>query len=138
MTGKPFRLNPGSVLLRPGGFSADRRRGTQRELTVPIYFDLCYERGMPIYEYECRKCGETIEVIQRMTEADPKKHQGCGGTLTRLLSVPRVRVRDAVAQSPEFKHLPYQQQVENEIKRKESQKAPKRIIHAPSSTTKQR
>ena len=93
---------------------------------------------MPIYEYECRKCGETFEVIQRMSDADPKKHQGCGGMLTRLLSVSRVQVRNAPANSPEAKHQSYQQQVENEIKRKERQKAPARVINAPSRPRKRR
>jgi putative FmdB family regulatory protein len=41
---------------------------------------------MPIYEYECAKCGKTIEVIQKMSDAPLKKHQGCGGTLTKLIS----------------------------------------------------
>ena len=99
-------------------------------------FKLCYENVMPIYEYECRKCGETFEVIQRMSEEDPKTHEGCGGTLNRLLSVPRVQVRDAAPQSPEARHPAYQQQVENEIKRKEHQKAPHRIIDAPSRPAK--
>ena len=41
---------------------------------------------MPIYEYECKKCGKTIEVIQKMSDAPLKKHSGCGGTLTKLIS----------------------------------------------------
>jgi len=41
---------------------------------------------MPIYEYECRKCGKTIEVIQRMSDKPLKKHAGCGGTLNKLIS----------------------------------------------------
>ena len=41
---------------------------------------------MPIYEYECKKCGKTIEVIQKMSDAPLKKHAGCGGTLTKLIS----------------------------------------------------
>src|SRR5262245_39978956 len=41
---------------------------------------------MPIYEYECNKCGETIEVIQRMSDKPLKKHAGCGGGLTKLIS----------------------------------------------------
>jgi putative FmdB family regulatory protein len=41
---------------------------------------------MPIYEYECQKCGETIEVIQKMNDKPLKKHEGCGGTLTKLIS----------------------------------------------------
>jgi putative FmdB family regulatory protein len=41
---------------------------------------------MPIYEYECKKCGKTIEVIQKMSDAPLKRHTGCGGTLTKLIS----------------------------------------------------
>ena len=41
---------------------------------------------MPIYEYQCTKCGKTIEVIQRMSDKPLKKHAGCGGTLTKLVS----------------------------------------------------
>jgi len=41
---------------------------------------------MPIYEYECAKCGGKIEVIQKMSDKPLKKHEGCGGTLTKLIS----------------------------------------------------
>jgi len=41
---------------------------------------------MPIYEYECAKCGSTIEAIQKMSDKPLKKHQGCGGNLTKLIS----------------------------------------------------
>src|SRR5690349_5587138 len=41
---------------------------------------------MPIYEYECKKCGKTFEVIQKMADKPLKKHEGCGGTLTKLIS----------------------------------------------------
>ncbi len=41
---------------------------------------------MPIYEYECGKCGKTIEVIQKMSDKPLKKHEGCGGALTKLIS----------------------------------------------------
>ena len=41
---------------------------------------------MPIYEYSCKKCGKTIEVIQKFNDPVLKKHQGCGGALTKLVS----------------------------------------------------
>ena len=41
---------------------------------------------MPIYEYECSKCGKTIEVIQKFSDKPLKKHAGCGGNLTKLIS----------------------------------------------------
>src|SRR6516164_9578261 len=41
---------------------------------------------MPIYEYECAKCGKRIEVIQKMSDKPLKKHEGCGGALQKLIS----------------------------------------------------
>jgi putative FmdB family regulatory protein len=41
---------------------------------------------MPIYEYECAKCGKRIEAIQKMSDKPLKKHEGCGGTLSKLIS----------------------------------------------------
>jgi len=41
---------------------------------------------MPIYEYECAKCGKRIEAIQKMSDKPLKKHVGCGGTLNKLIS----------------------------------------------------
>jgi putative FmdB family regulatory protein len=41
---------------------------------------------MPIYEYECSKCGKRIEVIQKMSDKPLKKHESCGGTLSKLIS----------------------------------------------------
>ena len=41
---------------------------------------------MPIYEYECKKCGEIFEVMQKMSDPAPKKHE-CGGTrIKRVMS----------------------------------------------------
>ena len=41
---------------------------------------------MPIYEYQCAKCGKKIEVIQKMSDKPLKKHEQCGGLLTKLIS----------------------------------------------------
>ena len=41
---------------------------------------------MPIYEYECSKCGKTIEVIQKFSDKPLKKHKECGGNLNKLIS----------------------------------------------------
>jgi putative FmdB family regulatory protein len=41
---------------------------------------------MPIYEYECAKCGKKFEVIQQYSDKPLKKHEKCGGSLTKLIS----------------------------------------------------
>ena len=42
---------------------------------------------MPIYEYECRKCGDIIEVIQGFNDDPIRKHVECGGKLERIISL---------------------------------------------------
>ena len=49
---------------------------------------------MPIYEYACDKCGAGVELIRRLSEPDPTFHDGCGGTLRRLVSAPSMRVKE--------------------------------------------
>ncbi len=43
---------------------------------------------MPLYEYKCRACGETFEVLQKFSDAPLKKHAKCGGAVERLISPP--------------------------------------------------
>lgn len=40
---------------------------------------------MPTYGYECTRCGAQFEIFQRITEEPLKEHDGCGGTLKRLM-----------------------------------------------------
>ena len=42
---------------------------------------------MPLYEYQCTKCGTRIEKIQKFSDAPLTKCPKCGGRLERLLSV---------------------------------------------------
>ena len=41
---------------------------------------------MPLYEYQCRKCGQTYEVRQRFADEPLTVHEGCGGEVERLIS----------------------------------------------------
>ncbi len=43
---------------------------------------------MPIYEYQCQTCGETIDVLQSMSAAGPAGCEKCGGRLRRRVSAP--------------------------------------------------
>ena len=42
------------------------------------------ERWMPIYEYECLKCGEIFEVFQKLSDPPPKSHK-CGSRKVRRI-----------------------------------------------------
>ena len=38
---------------------------------------------MPIYEYSCAKCGEHMEVTQKISHQPLTRHPKCGGKLTK-------------------------------------------------------
>ena len=41
---------------------------------------------MPIYEYQCRKCGDEFDAIQGFSDKPLKKCKKCGGSLHKLIS----------------------------------------------------
>ncbi len=41
---------------------------------------------MPTYEYVCEKCGERLEVFQRITDPPRKRCPACRGALRKVLS----------------------------------------------------
>ena len=41
---------------------------------------------MPLYEYECKKCGSVFEVLQKLSDPPLAAHIGCGGEVERLIS----------------------------------------------------
>ena len=42
---------------------------------------------MPIYEYQCEKCGETTEFLQKFSDAPLSVCPGCGGHMDKLMSM---------------------------------------------------
>ena len=41
---------------------------------------------MPIYEYQCRKCGRVTEAIQKHTDRPLRKCRSCSGRLDKMIS----------------------------------------------------
>lgn len=48
---------------------------------------------MPIYEYDCGKCGRRTEAIQRMGEAPLRTCPHCGGRLKKAISAPAIQFK---------------------------------------------
>ncbi len=49
---------------------------------------------MPLYEYQCPKCGHRFERIQKFSDPDPKKCPECGASkIERLLHAPAVQFK---------------------------------------------
>ena len=43
---------------------------------------------MPLYEYQCSKCGNVFEVRQKFSDDPVKVHENCGGDVVKLMSAP--------------------------------------------------
>ncbi|HTM35823.1 MAG TPA: FmdB family zinc ribbon protein [Terriglobales bacterium] len=48
---------------------------------------------MPLYEYQCQKCGHRFERIQRFSDPLVKKCPECNGKVEQLLSAPAVQFK---------------------------------------------
>lgn len=50
---------------------------------------------MPAYEFDCKRCGERVEVEASMRDAGRKFYHkpGCSGRLLRVFSNPQVNIR---------------------------------------------
>jgi len=48
---------------------------------------------MPIYEYQCTKCREICEVLQKAKDKPPEKCRKCGGPVIKLISSPAIQFK---------------------------------------------
>jgi putative FmdB family regulatory protein len=48
---------------------------------------------MPLYEYQCEKCGESFEVMQKFSDEPLSTHAKCGGPVHRLISAPALQFK---------------------------------------------
>ena len=44
---------------------------------------------MPLYEFECKKCNEELEIVVGLENEDPPCPE-CGGELLKLISAPNI------------------------------------------------
>jgi len=48
---------------------------------------------MPLYEYQCKKCGHRFEKIQKFSDPPVKKCPECGGAVEQVISAPAVQFK---------------------------------------------
>ena len=48
---------------------------------------------MPIYEDQCERCNQTFETMQKFSDEPLHVHEGCGGSVHRLLSAPALQFK---------------------------------------------
>jgi putative FmdB family regulatory protein len=48
---------------------------------------------MPLYEYQCKKCGHRFERIQKFSDKPVKKCPECGGAVEQTITAPAVQFK---------------------------------------------
>ena len=48
---------------------------------------------MPLYEYACQKCGERVEIIQKLSDPPYSHCPKCGGDMRKLISSPAIQFK---------------------------------------------
>jgi putative FmdB family regulatory protein len=48
---------------------------------------------MPIYEYQCKRCGHRFELIQKFADKPRSRCSECRGAVERLISAPAIRFK---------------------------------------------
>lgn len=61
---------------------------------------------MPLYEYECEKCGERVEVIQKMSDAPYEHCPKCGGDMKKLISAPAIQFKGSGFYKTDYANKP--------------------------------
>src|ERR1041384_826940 len=64
-------------------------RGPPCHPWLRMVYNLC----MPIYEYECRKCGAHVEAFQKVNDKPLTKCRKCGGKLEKKISAPAIQFK---------------------------------------------
>jgi putative FmdB family regulatory protein len=48
---------------------------------------------MPLYEYQCTKCGQRTEILQRVSDPPYTHCPKCGGEMKKLISSPAIQFK---------------------------------------------
>ena len=88
---------------------------------------------MPLYEYQCTKCGHRFEKIQKFSDKLIKKCPECGGRVEQTISAPAVQFKGSVWYVTDYAKKPHAAASSDSGKDKDSKKDDKK----PESASKE-
>jgi putative FmdB family regulatory protein len=75
---------------------------------------------MPLYEYECTKCGERTEIIQKLSDPPTAHCPKCGGDMKKLLSSPAIQFKGSGFYKTDYASKPSESKSESKSDGKSS------------------
>lgn len=79
---------------------------------------------MPIYEFLCKKCGDTFEVWQRVSDPLPKRCKKCGGSVKKLLSPPGIVFKGSGFYTTDYAQAEQRKKEKEHAEKPAAEKAP--------------
>lgn len=61
---------------------------------------------MPLYEYQCTKCGERIEIIQKLSDPPYSHCPKCGSDMRKLISSPAIQFKGSGFYKTDYANKP--------------------------------
>lgn len=61
---------------------------------------------MPLYEYQCTKCGERIEIIQKISDPPYSHCPKCGSDMRKLISSPAIQFKGSGFYKTDYANKP--------------------------------
>ena len=71
---------------------------------------------MPIYEYQCTKCKDRTEVIQKFTDPPYANCPKCGGEVKKLMSAPAIQFKGSGFYKTDYANSPSKAESKSESK----------------------
>jgi len=89
---------------------------------------------MPIYEYLCEKCGEHIEVLQKISDAPLKKCTKCRGKLVKTVSRTSFQLKGSGWYVTDYSRKDSSSAKNSNVSKDKSEKTSEKKSEAPSTT----
>jgi len=91
---------------------------------------------MPIYEYECGKCGHHVEALQKITDAPIIECDQCHSEMKKLISQSTFHLKGTGWYVTDYASKDKNSQVEKKEKASASDDTPKKKVEAKTATEK--
>jgi len=75
---------------------------------------------MPIYEYQCTKCNDRTEVIQKFTDPPYAVCDKCGGDVRKLMSAPAIQFKGSGFYKTDYASTPSKSETKSSETKSES------------------
>jgi len=75
---------------------------------------------MPIYEYQCTKCNDRTEVIQKFTDPPYAVCDKCGGDVRKLMSAPAIQFKGSGFYKTDYASTPSKSETKSSDTKSES------------------